>query len=218
MTVLHGHPVAIVLAAGSSRRFGRNKLVEPVDGLAIIERVVDGFRRARRVHETVVVHGPGQTEDYSWLAGPHVHLVENPDPGPGMITSIRTALRSPRLHEKDFLIHPADVPFVDPEVVDRIVSTFLARPCRVVIPCYRGLGGHPGMYAADLAHDFFLHGDTQGAREILTRHRHAVFRLAVHEPDVCFDVDEPEDLRIAADPGARWARVEARVEARRTGS
>jgi molybdenum cofactor cytidylyltransferase len=215
MTVLHGHPVAIVLAAGRSRRFGRNKLVEPVDGLSLIERVVSAFVKARKVREVVVVHGPEQEREYSWLAGPHVHLVENPAPENGMITSIRAALRSPHLDGKDFLIHPADVPFVPDDLIDRLVSTFLARPCRIVIPTYRGLGGHPGMYAADLAQEFFLRGDRQGAREILLRHQRDTVRLAVHDPDVCFDVDAPEDLKIAADAGARWARVEAKVEARR---
>lgn len=215
MTVLHGDPVAIVLAAGESRRFGRNKLLEPIDEVSLIERVVQSFLRARKVHEIVVVHGPGRGEEYSWLAGPHVHLVENPDPAKGMITSIRAGLRERRLHEKDFLVHPADVPFVAPEIVDRIVSTFLARPTKIVIPTYRGLGGHPGMYAAELAQDFFLHGDRQGAREILMRYRDATVRLAVHDPDVCFDVDRPGDLAIAGDPGARWARVEEKVEARR---
>ena len=36
-----------------------------------------------------------------------------------------------------------------------------------------------------------------------------------NDPDVCFDIDTPEDLEIALDPGARWARVDEKVEAKK---
>ena len=75
-----------------------------------------------------------------------------------------------------------------------------------------GLGGHPGLYAKELSRDFHLRGDTNGAREILFRHRQDTVRLNVPEPDICFDIDRPEDLEHALDPGARWARVEELVE------
>ena len=80
---------------------------------------------------------------------------------------------------------------------------------------YQGLGGHPGAYAARMRGEFFLHGDTAGAREVIQRHRQKTVRLNVPDPDVCFDVDTPEDLRIALDPGARWARVQREADERR---
>ncbi len=214
---LHGEPIAIVLAAGESRRFGRPKLFEPVDGIALVERVVETHRRSHRVHDVLIVHPPGRAEDFSWLRSTHVHLVENQSPEGGMITSIRVGLRSTWAQGRDFLLHPGDVPFVPPEIVDRLVAAFLARSCAIAYPTYKGLGGHPGLYAARLADDFYLHGDVQGAREVLLRHTKETARIAVHEPDVCFDVDTPADLAIAGDPGARWAKVEAKVEAKRAG-
>ncbi len=217
MTILHGHPVGILLAAGSSRRFGRNKLLEPIGEQSVIERAVGAFRKSRQVDAVVIVHAPGHADDFGWLAGKRVHLLENPDPAPGMITSIRTALRSKYVLEKDFLIHPADVPFVTPEVIDRVVQTFVARPCKIVIPTYRGMGGHPGMFSAELAHDFLIRGDKNGAREILLRHKGATVHLPFHDPDICFDVDSPADLQAAGNASARWARVEAKLEAHRTG-
>jgi len=215
MTILSGTPVAIVLAAGKGERLGPNKLFETIDGLAIIERVVNALLHAAKVTDVVVVLPPGRTEDFSWLRSVKVHLVENPEPDKGMISSIRVGLRTTWAAGRDFLICPADVPFVSTEIVNRLVQTFMARPCRIVIPTYKGLGGHPGMFAASLFDDFFLHGDTSGTREILVRYKHETVRLSVHDPDVCFDVDTPEDLRIASDPGARWAAVERELEERR---
>ena len=215
MTTLQGSPVAIVLAAGDASRFGGGKLFQPVQGIPIIERVVAAFLKAKRVHDLVVVHPPGEQDAYSWLRSVNVHLAENPDPSGGMITSIRVGLRSTWAHERNFLIHPGDVPFVPPEIIDRIVQTFMARSAKIVLPAYRGLGGHPGMYAAALANDFFLHGEQQGAREILVRYQSELVRLNVPEPDICFDIDTEEDLRAAANAESRWARVEGMLEAKR---
>jgi molybdenum cofactor cytidylyltransferase len=217
MTTLAGTPVAIILAAGKSERLGTDKLFATIGGQAVIERVVHAFLQAQKVGEIVVVIPPGRKEDFSWLQSVRVHLVENPDPEKGMISSLRTALRSSWAEGRDFLVAPGDVPFLSTEIVDRIVQTFMGRPCRIVIPTFQGLGGHPGMYAASLLDDFFLRGDTNGAREILIRHKDETVRLSVHDPDVCFDIDTPEDLRIAEDPGARWARVERDIEEKKKG-
>jgi molybdenum cofactor cytidylyltransferase len=212
MTVLSGAPVAIVLAAGESRRLGRDKLFAPLDGQAMVERVVHAMTRAEKVRDVVLVVPPDRTADFSWLASAAVHVVECPDPSKGMIASIRTGLASPWGQGRDFLLCPADVPFVKPAIVDRVIAEFLARPVKVVVPAYKGLGGHPGLFAASLREEFFLRGDAQGAREILLRHRDDTARISVFDPDVCFDVDTEEDLAIAPDPSARWARVERDVE------
>jgi molybdenum cofactor cytidylyltransferase len=210
-----GAPVALVLAAGRSERLGEDKLLQVIDGRTVIERTLATFTQSQKVQDVVLVVAPVQVERVRWLRGVRIHMVENPHPERGMISSIRAALSSAWALERDFLIHPADVPFVKPEVVDRVVREFTVRGASIVLPAYRGLGGHPGMYAASLRADFFAHGDTHGAREILARHRGRTVRLSVPDPDVCFDVDTPDDLRAAPDPSARWARVEKDVEERK---
>ncbi|MFV1959044.1 MAG: NTP transferase domain-containing protein [Planctomycetota bacterium] len=215
MTVLQGAPVALVLAAGKSRRLGQNKLFAPLQGIPVLERVVTNFLKAKKVRDVVVVHPPEQADAFTWLRSVRVHLVENPDPSKGMISSIRAGLHSGWAEGHDFLVHPGDAPFVAPEIIDRVIHAFMARDCRIVIPAYLGLGGHPTMFAADLAHEFFLHGDAQGPREILIRFQKETARVNVHDPDVCFDIDCEEELERAEDPSARWACVERKVEAKR---
>ncbi len=212
-----GAPVVIVLAAGGSQRLGRDKLIEDVGGMPMLQRTVACYSKASRVGDVLVVVGPGQKANWLWLASLRVHLVENPHPGRGMISTIRVGLGSSWAKDKDILLAPADVPFVKPELVDKLLVDFRTRSPEILIPTYKGLGGHPGIYAASLHHEFFMHGDTSGAKEVLLRHRERTLRIAVPDPDVCFDVDTEADLRIAMDPGARWARVEEEADARGQG-
>jgi CTP:molybdopterin cytidylyltransferase MocA len=210
-------PIAIVLAAGKGTRAGVEKLLQVVDGKPIVEWAISSFARSQRVHDVVLVIPKGGTATFGWLKGLRTHLVEVPVADAPMIASIRAGLQSTWALEKDFLVHPADVPFVKPEIVDRITREFATRSAEILLPAYKGLGGHPGMYGAHLRQEFFLRGDANGAREILLRHRDRTVRINLPDPDVCFDVDTPEDLKAAADPGARWARVEQEVESRRAG-
>ena len=212
MTTLQHSPVAIVLAAGASSRMEQNKLFAPLEGIPVIERVVGAYLKAKKVHDIVVVHAAGQRDQFSWLRSVNVHFAENPTPDQGMISSIRAGLRSTWAHERNFMIHPGDVPFVPPEIIDKVVQTFTTRSAKIVLPTYRGLGGHPGMFQAELSNDFFLHGDRQGAREILVRYQSDIVRLSVPEPDICFDIDTEADLKIAANGEARWAKVERLLE------
>ncbi len=212
MSTLKSDPVAIILAAGESSRMGQDKLLTMLGKKRVIEHALRGYVKATRVQDVILVVGPGKTELYEPLRTPTLHIVENPDPSGGMITSIRAGLGCTWAAERNFLIGPGDVPFVPPEIIDQVVTTFVTRDCKIVIPSYQGLGGHPGLFSQELAQDFHLRGDTNGAREILFRHKQETVRLNVPEPDVCFDIDTPEHLEQALDAGARWARVDALVE------
>ena len=214
MAIGVGQPSAVILAAGGGTRLGHDKLLLDLGGVPMLQRTITSYTKASKVGDILVVVGPQQKPAWQWLASLRVHIVENPNPSKGMISSIRAGLSSPWVEGKDFLLTPADVPFVQPELVDKLVLDFRSRSASIVIPTYKGLGGHPGLYSGSLQREFFLHGDTSGTKEVLLRHRDKTTRIAVFDPDVCFDVDTEADARIAMDSGARWARVEAEVEAR----
>ena len=215
MSGLAREPVALLLAAGKGSRLGADKPFVDVGGRPLLERALRPFRKSAHVEDVLIVVGPDATPRFEHLRTPRIHIVENPDPEGGMITSIRIGLQNSWSAERNFLICPADLPYIKPEMVDRIVRMFLTRGVRIVLPAYRGLGGHPGMFDNSLRDDFFMHGDQHGAREVIRRHMDDTARLNVEDPDICFDIDTPEDLAIATDAGARWARIEAEVEARK---
>ena len=208
-------PVALILAAGKGTRLGQDKALVHLDGVPLVARALAIYRAAARVGDMVLVVGPERTLDFAAHGGPGVHIVESKNPERGMIASIRAGLRSPCVGDNDFLIAPADMPFIKPGLVDQLIELFYSREVEIALPHYHGLGGHPGVYAASLKEQFFLHGDSAGAREIIDRHQGTCLRVGVTDPDVCFDIDTLNDLDLAMDASARWAQVEARIEARK---
>ena len=222
MAAAAGGPVVIVLAAGGSQRLGRDKLLEDIGGMPMLQRTVACYTKASRVGDVLVVLGPDQKPTWQWLASLRVHLIENPHPGRGMISSIRVGLGSAWAKDKVFLLAPGDVPFVKPEVVDKLLVDFRTRSPQILIPTYKGLGGHPGVYAASVQSDFFMHGGHERREgdppppprphpphrrprpRRLLRHRHRSRRTDRHRP------------RRPLGPRRRRSRCARSVEARVT--
>ena len=71
-----------------------------INGRRVIEHTLRAYRKAQRVQDVVLVIRPGSTSVYEPLRTPHLHLVENPDPSRGMISSIRVGLECGWAHQR----------------------------------------------------------------------------------------------------------------------
>lgn len=93
MTVAASPVAAIVLAAGASRRMGRNKLLLPVDGEPMLRGTV---RRAldAGLAPVVVVVGHDAEGARAALAGLDVRFAESPDPTGPTSASLHAGLRA----------------------------------------------------------------------------------------------------------------------------
>ncbi len=185
--------LGVVLAAGWGRRMGGPKaLLRTPDGRSFLQAVVDGVREAG-VARTVVVVGP-------WWdareAVPGCHVVVNPDPDRGLISSLRLAIPEVPLRESGLLMALVDHPAVRPETVRTLVGAHRVDPGRVVIPVFRDgtrlRRGHPVVFPAWAVPEFFgPAADREGPRAVLREHPDAVLEVAVLDPGVVLDINRP---------------------------
>ncbi|CAI0866249.1 nucleotidyltransferase family protein [Serratia marcescens] len=93
-------------------------------------------------------------------------------------------------HWQGWLIHLADMPFVNAEVFRQVVDALRQHP--IVRPCYAQQPGHPVGFSARLRKPLCqLRGDN-GARELLQGA--AVHLLPLEHPGVVRDIDLPSQL------------------------
>src|SRR4051812_36889274 len=105
---------AIILAAGSSRRMGRNKSLLPIDGEPMIARVVERFITVG-AHPIIVVtgHEPDQIRSALSKLSEQVRLAFNANHEQGeMLSSIKVGIESLRSRSDAFFLVLGDQPWV----------------------------------------------------------------------------------------------------------
>ena len=153
--------VAVVLAAGFSRRLGRPKQDVVFEGETLLARAT---RIASEVADEVIV----------------VTRENNPDAAEGMASSIRVGVSSAGVAR--ILITLCDQPLVTAEHLRALIAV----DAPIVATGYSGIAGVPAIFAPELVPELLaLRGDV-GARSIIERHGAVVivFEDAAHDVDV----------------------------------
>lgn len=188
----------ILLAAGSSRRFGSNKLLAPLaDGTPLA--VAAARRLVAAVPDAIAVLRPGDVALAAALAAPDLRIVECAQAEYGMGHSLAAGVVA--ADADAWLIALADMPAIKDSTFAALVAR-LAAGAVLVAPFHRGQRGHPVGFAAEFGPALSaLRGDA-GARDLIARHESSLTRLEVDDPGILLDVDTPADLRrFAPRPG-----------------
>jgi len=177
----------ILLAAGQSTRFGRQKLLEPWNGEPLVRTTARCFLQAGLQPLIAVVSPDRRLVDA--LAGLTVTIVENPRPQDGISRSIAIGVRALPAAANAALIGVGDQPYLTVEAIEALVKAF--SPGRIVAPRWGDHRGNPPIfdrrYFAELV---ALDGDVGGQR-VITAHEDAVTEVPL-PATLGDDIDRPE--------------------------
>ncbi len=182
---------AIVLAAGSSRRMGTDKLALTLDGERMLYRALASLVCSARINNVVLVVQP----EFSWPDGPvNCQVVANSDFEQGMGSSLAAGVRAAPADADAYLIALADMPNLSMLTLHRLIDTFTNSRKGIVRPLYQGRAGHPVIIDRAYREQLLAITGDVGAREVLKNHRDDVHELLLDDPAVVHDIDNPEDL------------------------
>lgn len=186
----------VVPCAGDSARMGRPKALLDAGGRSFVSAVV-GSLVAGGCDPVVVVVGEGRADEERRAAAAGAHVLVNPEPGDGPITSLRLALASFPVGVAGLALLPVDHPLVSPETIQTLVSTFLEGDAPVVLPVHEGRRGHPVIFRDALFPELADPRLEGGARTVVHAHLDAAALVSVDDPGVLMDIDTPEAYRAA---------------------
>jgi 8-oxo-dGTP diphosphatase len=182
----------IVLAAGSSSRMGMPKLLLRLQGKSLVRRVVEEAV-ASRARQTVVVTGAHGGQVQRELGGLPVKLVDNPEYGRGMSTSVAAGLGALAPEAQAAAIVLADQPLVDRTVLDRLIEVYERSDGPIVQPRYGGQPGNPVLWDRQFFGELMSQTGDQGGRELLRRHADKIVWCEIADAHIGRDVDTPAD-------------------------
>jgi molybdenum cofactor cytidylyltransferase len=207
-----GEVAGVVLAAGSSTRFGGNKLLAQVGGEPLVRRAAR-MALAAGLSPVLVVTGHEAALAEMALTGLACRAVRNPDHARGQGTSLRAGLDALPPAVAGAVVLLADMPLVTIEMVAALVARWREGDAALVASRYGGADedatpAPPTLYDRSLFAELTEPGDRPG-RAVVQRHRASAAWLR-WPAEAALDLDAPEDLeRLPPDdltrlsPGAR---------------
>lgn len=188
--------VAVLLAAGRSRRFGpRNKLLAEIDGEPLVRRAARALLESR-VQSVIVVTGFERDRIEAALDGLDVRMVHNPDYDGGLGASLARGIGAIAEEAAGALVCLADMPGTRTDLIDRLVGLFEGEAGnRIVFPAAPGgRQGNPVLwprrYFERLA---ALRGDA-GGKAILEASMDDSLVVETGPEESLDDIDTPKDL------------------------
>ncbi len=181
----------VLLAAGQSRRFGRDKLLYPLDdGTSMLAAAAANLRPA--CERLIVVTPPANEALVALLAGTDCEIVVCPEAQAGMGHSLASGVRA-AAGADGWLVALADMPFILPSS-HRAVAAALRAGAALAATEFQGRRGHPVGFAARWLEALTSLVGDRGGKAILDAHGQEVVPCPVDDAGVLRDIDQPGDL------------------------
>jgi molybdenum cofactor cytidylyltransferase len=189
----------IILAAGTSSRMGRNKMLLTVNG----ESLVHGAARralAGGLSPVIVVLGSDAPRAAAELNGLACQTVTNPDFASGLASSMRVGLSALPETARAAMILLGDMPRVTPEMIAALRERYEATGAPLVASNYEGVTAPPILYDRRLFAELLAMTGDRGGQQVIERHRRDA-QVLQWPAAALADIDRPEDYAALSDAG-----------------
>lgn len=178
----------VLMAAGSSSRFGENKLFYPLEGRTLLARALAAapahlFARAVAVVSNPMVEAAVRETGYTPIV--------NPDAPRGQGTTVSLGIRA--LEGMDaamFLV--ADQPYLSRESVERMLAAY--RPGMILALSYRGRRGNPVLFPSELFSELASVSPEETGKAVIVRHPERLELIEAGSGRELLDIDAKTDL------------------------
>jgi molybdenum cofactor cytidylyltransferase len=186
--------VAVVLAAGQSKRMGKPKQTLLLGGVPMLQKVLEVYRQTD-VDRIVVVLGAG-----AGAVRRAVHFKEqvvvNRGYRRGMSGSLKLGIAAAPGADA-VIVALGDQPFVSPRTVNKLIDAYRKSGARAVVPVYRGTRGNPVLLDRSLFPEIEKITGDVGGKSVIAGNEASVLEVSVRDKGVASDLDTPRDYREA---------------------
>ncbi len=188
----------IYLAAGSSRRFGSNKLLHPFEGKPLYLHGLEKLIRvcgSRENRKLCIVTRYGEIRDR--LRDLPVAVVDSPDSERGISWSVRAGVewaeRTGSFGADACAFFVGDQPYLSEETMERILSRMELESAELGSVSCNGDMGNPTWFSSSYFSQLKALDGDMGGRKILKQYPDKVCLYQVENPEELKDIDIPED-------------------------
>ena len=195
--------VAIIPAAGLSRRMGQPKLLLPWRGDTVIGHLVRELQAANVSQIFVVIRSSDDSLAKAVIKTGATPVLPPVDP-PDMRSSVEWGLQAAYglldnpIHldaTSGWLLIPADHPIVSHQTIEALRAAWQPGQRQILVPTYSGRRGHPTLFSANFVSDVNQIPLDCGLNWVLKQHAASIIEIPVADPGILVDLDTPEDYQ-----------------------
>ena len=192
-----GLVAGVVLAAGSSTRMGRNKLLLPIGRETVVRRAVREALDAG-LDPIVVVLGHEAERVGADLHGLSCLTIVNSDHARGVGTSLKAGIAGAAAETRvcAAVVLLADMPFVTASSIRAVVESYRDSGAPLVLSRYGEIDAPPTLYDRSLFPELLALAEGQCGKKVVRRHAHEA-AIVLSPAYALRDIDVAEDYENA---------------------
>ncbi len=180
----------VLLAAGSSTRFGSQKLLYDLPNKETILSL-SAKTLKQSIQYTVAVVQDKNSEIAHILSSEGYKLIENSAYQNGIGSSISCAVKSTQPNAWVFAL--ADMPFISKNTIDAVVQN-LSLDHEIVAPYFQKIRGHPVGFNSSFREDLEKLNQDYGAKQLIQNNIDKLKGIETEDHGVITDIDTKLDL------------------------
>ena len=188
---MNNNLVGLLLAAGSSHRFGSNKLLYPwSNGTPMI--IAAAKKLSVALPNSIAVINPDTPELKPLLTQLGFKVVINHNTANGIGSSIARGVDASQ-EAAGWIITLADMPYIKSETI-RMIANQLVQDASIVAPLYQQQRGHPVGFDKQYRDELLQLDSDIGARNIIKQHQEHLRLIETSDEGMIRDIDALTDI------------------------
>lgn len=183
----------LILAAGGSSRMGdQNKLLQLIDGMPMVKKVVESCLHSN-LSSIYVVLGHGSEWINNCISTEGINFVNNEDWRLGMASSINSGIGAMNNDFDGAMILLGDMPYIETKLIDQMIELF--QEYKIVVPVKNGRQGNPVLFSSTFFNDLQSIDGDKGAKRVIQENFSSVVPTHVMTNAIFRDIDTPQQMK-----------------------
>lgn len=181
----------IILASGYSKRMKRDKLLMEINGMKIVERVIKSSKESF-LDDIILVYRTEEVKEIGDKWG--INTLYNPKAHLGQSESLKLGIREAK-DSQAYMFLVGDQPFLNSELINRLIEEYRKNKASIVIPYYNGTKGTPTVFSSIYKDDLLNVQGDKGGRDIIKKNISLVKKVHIDDEKLGLDIDTPDCMK-----------------------
>jgi molybdenum cofactor cytidylyltransferase len=184
---------AVVLAAGSARRMGEQKLLLPLRGKAVLEWVLESVLASDVSEVVCVVPNLELLPPRIAITDDKLFWLVNLAADRGQSTSVIAGLWATDPNSEGVLFVVGDQPLIRADLINALIERFEKTTALIVAPGYDGQTRNPVLFRRELFPEIIELSGDRGGRALIEKYKDRTEIVEWHDELSFMDLDRRED-------------------------